>query len=687
MKPKFEPLDDGLEIIDPIERHRYRLTTHEQVDPELVDPERIQFPVTTAVEVTTEMITLPTNESVYVRDEDGAMISEVRPNKQSSLPAGTYTLDLSGPLKVYARVESSVYIYSDSERTYITLDESTRTTIGARSYHRRPAGTITTTPDPTDVMEAVSTFGSALKSTTPERSYPTLRGHPPVVELGTELSIPDEFDRTDTGIQIEVPPDLGNIFVVTPLAYYLGAEVISGSEPRLTTERGFKFDLDGKGGLESTVGRLLEQLFFLDCVARTEGTTPLPLYERQRTEPKLEFSLENVYNMNLADRIKEYLSIDYSAIESFIPKWRETTELHGESSEVEFLPFLADSLSIVNIVEESTQQVESQMRAIEGFTRSSSTRNTDSSRGISEESISNSLPGTTTIKQYWDCLGTTSITGITPLSAFYNSIEQTPREDPIEIIVVCNDPEMREELKAVNDIYGNRAELPFDVSICYNTTIEQLRSVLLQKTDFLHFIGHIDEAGFQCTNGKLDMSDVSETNGKAFFLNACQSHDQGLQLVKAGSIGGIVTFSDVINDSAVKIGETIARLLNRGFPLHAALDIVRKDSLVGEQYCVVGDSKTTIAQSETAPPFVCLLENKGDKYSISIDTYTKKEFRKGSLFIPYLDGEDNYFLVSGRSGNYSLNREQLDNFLEMEMFPVVIDGNVVWSQDINVDRL
>ncbi|NUB90494.1 hypothetical protein HT576_05535 [Haloterrigena sp. SYSU A121-1] len=687
MKPKFEPLDDGLEIIDPIERHRYRLTTHERVDPEPVDPERIQFPVTTAVEVTTEMITLPTNESVYIRDEDGAMISEVRPNKQSSLPADTYTLDLSGPLKVYARVESSVYIYSDSERTYITLDESTRTTIGVRSYHRRPAGTITTTSDPTDVMEAISTFGSALKSTTPERSYPTLRGHPPVVELGSELSIPDEFDRPDTNVQIEVPSDLGNIFVVTPLAYYLGAEVITGSEPQLTTERGFTFDLDGKGGLESTVERLLKQLFFLDCVARTEGTTPLPLHERQRTEPKLEFSLENVYNMDPVDRIKEYLTVDYSAIESFIPKWRATTELHGEPSEVESLPFLADSLSIVNILEGPTKQVGGQIRAIEGFTRNSCTRNTESSRGTSEGSTSNPLPDTTTIKQYWDCLGTTSITGITPLSAFYNSIEQTPREDPIEIIVICNDSEMMKELKVVNDIYGNRAELPFDVSIYYNTTTEQLKSVLLQKTDFLHFIGHIDEVGFQCTNGKLDIADVGETNVKAFFLNSCQSHDQGLQLVNAGSIGGIVTFSDVINNSAVKIGETIARLLNRGFPLHAALDIARKDSVVGEQYCVVGDSKTTIAQSETAPPFVCLLESRDDTYSMRIDTYTKKEFRKGSLFIPYLDGEDDYFLVSGRSGDYSLSREQLADFLEMEMFPVVIDENVVWSQDINVDCL
>ncbi|WP_226377469.1 hypothetical protein [Haloterrigena turkmenica] len=536
-------------------------------------------------------------------------------------------------------------------------------------------------------MQAVSIFGSALKSTTPERSYPTLRGHPPIVELGNELRIPSEFDRPDTGIQIEVPPDLGSIFVVTPLAYYLGAEVIPGSEPRLTTENGFKFDLDENEGLELTVERLLKRLFFLDCVVRTEGTTPLPLYERQLTEPKLGFSLENVYNMDLVDQIEEYLAVDHSIVESVFPKWRATTELQGTSSEVEFLPFLADSLALVNIVEGQTQETENQVRAIEGFTRGSSTRNTNPNRGISKGSISNTLPDTTTIKQDWDCLGTTSITGITPLSAFYNSIEQTPREDPIEIIVICNDSEMREELKAVNDIYGNRAELPFDVSIYYNTTVEQLRSVLSKEIDFFHFIGHIDDEGFQCTDGKLEITAVDETGVDAFFLNACQSHDQGLQLVKAGSIGGIVTFSDVINNSAVKIGETIARLLNRGFPLHAALDIARKDTLVGEQYCVVGDSKTTIAQSETAPPFVCLIDSEGDTFSMTIDTYTKNEFRKGSLFIPYLDGEDDYFLVSGRSGDYSLDRDQLADFLEMEMFPVVTNGNVVWSENVDVDRL
>ncbi|WP_339105059.1 hypothetical protein [Haloterrigena salinisoli] len=536
-------------------------------------------------------------------------------------------------------------------------------------------------------MQAVSTFGSALKSTTPERSYPTLRGHPPVVELGAELSIPDKFERPDTGIQIEVPPDLGSIFVVTPLAYYLGAEVVQGSDPRLSTENGFTYHLDRNDGLESSVERILKLIFFLDCVVRTEGTTPLPLYEQQLAEPKLEFDLQEIYEMDIADQVEEYLHVDYRDMEPHIPKWRSKTEIHENPSEVEFLPFLADSLSLMSRQKETAQATETQIQAVEEFTRGDFTRSTDPIRGTSDPYTLEIQSDTPTIKQHWDCLGTTSITSITPLSAYYTSVGQTPRDDPIEIVVVCNDSEMREELKAVDSIYGNRAELPFDVSIHYNTNTEELRSILSREVDFFHFIGHIDEKGFQCPDGKLDVSMIGEINIKAFFLNACQSHDQGLQLVRAGSMGGIVTISEIINSSAVEIGDTIARLLNRGFPLHAALDVARKDNLVGEQYCVVGNSKTTIAQSETAPPFVCMLETEGESFNMHIETYTKKEFRKGSLFIPYLDGEDDYFLVSGRSGDYSLTREQIADFLDMEMFPVVIDGKVVWSKEIDVERL
>jgi len=146
-------------------------------------------------------------------------------------------------MKVYAELESSIQMYSDADRTYLSFEQPMPTIIGARSYHTRPASTITTTTEPTDVMNAVSAFGSALKTTTVERSYPTLRGHPPAIKLGTELHIPEKIEQSQTSVQLEVPPELSYIRVVAPLAYYLGASIVPGPEPKLVTDAGYVYSL------------------------------------------------------------------------------------------------------------------------------------------------------------------------------------------------------------------------------------------------------------------------------------------------------------------------------------------------------------------------------------------------------------------------------------------------------------
>lgn len=109
-------------------------------------------------------------------------------------------------------------------------------------------------------MAAISALSSALKTTTCERSYPTLRGHPPRIECGDKLHIPDELSRPETGIRLEVPPSLENVFVAAPLVYYLGAEMVPGEKPRLVTER-FEYPLDDFP-LEREIERLLKQVFF-----------------------------------------------------------------------------------------------------------------------------------------------------------------------------------------------------------------------------------------------------------------------------------------------------------------------------------------------------------------------------------------------------------------------------------------
>ncbi|PSP88947.1 hypothetical protein BRC90_06450, partial [Halobacteriales archaeon QS_4_69_34] len=192
-------MESGLTVVDPIERHRYPLDTSGTVSPEPAATEEFHFPVDAAVKVRTAAVTLPNVVLTYVREgsetETGAIRAEVADFAFETLPRGTYTIELNATVKLYLRVEAPVQITTDLETggMDIGFDEPTEVVVGARSYHNQPAGTVTTPDDPADVMRAVSAFGSALKTTNAERSYPTLRGHPPTVECGEELRVPEHL--------------------------------------------------------------------------------------------------------------------------------------------------------------------------------------------------------------------------------------------------------------------------------------------------------------------------------------------------------------------------------------------------------------------------------------------------------------------------------------------------------------
>jgi hypothetical protein len=689
MKPTFEPTDDGLEIIDRIERHRYRLTTHEPVSIDPVDTDEIQYPVDSAVRITTDTLTLPTTHYVYVRDETGAMVAEVKPDEQTFLPEGEYTLDLSGPLKVYARVDSSLQVYSDPERTHIALDGPSSVIFGARSYHTRPSQTVTTTAAPTDVMHAVSAFGSALKTTTAERSYPTLRGHPPAIELGDELDVPDGMTVPDTGIQIGVPEKLERIFVVAPLVYYLGAKIVPSTEPRLITDEGYTHTLVGPEGFEKTIERILEQLFFLDTVVRTEGTTPLPLQKREEVEPLFNHSIQRIYEQPLSKQIRNYLRIPFSELESAIPDWRFETHVESKPEITEFLPFIANDLAAVKINEAEKQPptASEEAQTISDFTRSGDTRNTRPVRNTEPESTRDDTSASPLIQQIWNSSNGGDIASTAPLKAFENSIGRTPHDDPIEIEVVCNDNTMSEESEFVNETYGDRDELPFDVTVHHNISTSEFKNVLVTKSDFLHYIGHIDKDGFQCEDGRLSGSEIKKSNIKAFFLNGCQSHTQGLRLIEAGSVGGIVTLGNVVNNGAVEVGNAIAKLLNQGFPLYGALDIAQNETLVGQQYYMVGDGKTTIAQSDLEAPNVCRVKRENGKYLVNMKMYNSIQAEKGSISTPHLGPINNYYVVPGETGQMHIEEPQLEEFFNRGQFPVIVDGNVYWSDDVMISSL
>ncbi|ELY59344.1 hypothetical protein C491_06028 [Natronococcus amylolyticus DSM 10524] len=417
--------------------------------------------------------------------------------------------------------------------------------------------------------------------------------------------------------------------------------------------------------------------------------TPLPLQKREEVEPLFNHSIQSLYDQPLAKQLQSYLSIPFSELEPVIPNWRFETHVGPRPETTEFLPFIANDLAAVKIndTEKQPPTASEEAQTISDFTRSGRTGNTESVRNTEPESIQSDVSVSPLIRQLWNSSNGKDIDSTAPLEAFKNSIGRTPHDDPIDIEVVCNDSAMSEESEFVNETYGDRDELPFDVTLHHNISTSEFRDVLMTKSDFLHYIGHIDTDGFQCAGGRLDGADIKRSNIKAFFLNGCQSHTQGLHLIKTGSIGGIVTHGNIVNSGAVEVGNAIAKLLNQGFPLYGALDVAQNETLVGQQYYIVGDGKTTIAQSNLESPNVCSIEKQNGKYLVNMRMYNSIQAEKGSISTPHLGPIDSYYVVPGETGQIPIEEPQLKEFFNQGQFPVIVGGNVYWSDNATISSL
>lgn len=678
----------GIVLIDEIDRCRCVLHTSAPTTPTPVPTDRFEYPVDSARTVRTAAIMIPAVTGVNLKDESGAVLTRTEERADESYPPDRYVLELSAPLKVYLAVDSGVSISSDTTRTRIEFGTETAVTVGARSRHQSPAGTITTTDCPTDMMAAVSAFGSALKTTGCERSYPTLRGHPPVIERGQTLDVPEELTPPETEITIELPPERRYVYVVASLAYYLGATVRPESTPRITTSTGFEHPLDTGHGFQAEVERVLKQVLFLDCLTRTTDETGIELHERRTLEPSLPFSLEELYGRSIAEQLQAYLSVPYADIEQHVPEWKMTSHVSTRPDSIEAIPFLVNDLAVVRTPRcERVDRQNGQVETISEFVRDGAlTRSTAADTTGRREYVQ---PETTeSLEHVW--VGDETPLGASKATptAFRNRLDRTPTDGDISISVVCNESEMAEECDAIDDVYGSQSDLPHSVRIHRGVSTDELAAVLETPTDFLHYIGHIDHEGLQCPNGRFDARTLGTVGVDAFFLNGCQSYEQGMALIDAGAIGGVVTLGNVINTGAVTIGHSVAKLLNCGFPLRAAMNIARPESLISSQYLVVGDGSLAITQPESGIPMLGEITPNGDGlFGLDITAYPTTHTGMGTIVHPFIDGETEYRLLSNNSNTYELSTREMRQFLGLEQLPLVVDGDLRWSDEIALGSL
>ena len=713
--PRFDSAfgRSGLHVRDPIEDVQTQLFTDSPVDPTPASTEGFMYPVDGAVAVTATRLRTPFLLNVWVRDLEGNVVAECDANGSPvEVPAGSYTLEFSSlPMKLYARVDGTgFHVVPGEESVDLLFDLDTEIRVGARSFHSQPGRTLTTTSDPADLMKAVSLFGNAMKTWAPERTFPTLRGHPPLLELGAESDLPDDTAPPDNGIRLTVPAGHEWIYPAVPLAYWLGATVESGA-PALHVD-GWTYPLGVASGYDGDTRReaferhvrdVLQFTFQFDCAVRELYDVELEI-ERRIESAGIQLELDYLAEASLAERTRAYLELDGSLaeLEEKIgrPDWRLTADVEPEPSRATTMSFLARDLAVVRCPSESTiaeatrkankQNVFTRSRPATGgaggvVTRSSSSA--DPARATNRERVLD-LPEADSMSQAWVGDGFAVGAAKATTNSYLRRLEKRAEGNSrISIDVVVNDAEMAEEAD-VSDIYGTREHLDFDIDLHRGLTTSELAAVFERDTDFVHYIGHVDPEGFDCTDGHLDAGQVGEVGADTFVLNACSSYEQGQRLVDNGAIAGVVTLNDVISSMATKIGRTIARLLNYGFPVGAATNLVQDTMFSGEHYVVVGDSNASLAQTTGGAPSVRRIElDDSEGFKIKIEKFANWTHDIGSMFTSQLNESKSRRIIPGEFGTWFVNPGVLEKELDSQLAPIIVGNEFYWSNNISVQEL
>lgn len=675
----------GLEVYDSIEQRHLHVRTSRPVAPEPTDSDGFCYPVDAACTIETESIVFDQRYFVNLRDGEGEWNKKIETGETIPLERDVQFLELSGPIKLYCRITDPGRIEIGIDSIHLVFEDESEITIGARSLHEKPAGTIRTPDEPEAMMEAVSTLSSALKTTSPERTWPTLRGYPPLIERGDDLEIPSGLTRPETDVTLEVPVTYRNLYTVAPLAFYLGAEIRPGAEPTLSTPV-FEHTLGDEGRFEDEVATLLKQSFFLDCLARTEGLYENDLYERQRLDGKLPFDLATVYDLALPDRLARYLEVPYDHIEPYVPRWPLTAHVPADPETVELLPFIVNELGIIREPRGETVTAPTGTPSGQAGLARSTTLDREPVDAPPKRDRQFVVPEVNdeSLEHAWFGDHVPQTASKATIEAYRSQLSRDARSQSIEILLVCNDVRMLEEHDLLDDVYGNRELLPFDVTSEFGVSSDDLARLLTEGGfDFLHYIGHATPEGLECPNGKLDVRTLEEVDLDVFFLNACSSYDQGLALVRRGAFGGVSTLRDVDNEHAVEIGKTMARLLNLGFPLRAALEIARENSLRMADYLIVGDGSADLAQTEGGAPVLVKLDREsGTQFTFSICSYPTKEYKLGSATASNIAAVEDRHLTSGNTPATCVPETSLQNYLTWTNPPMVVDGEIRWTDGV-----
>ena len=688
-----------LRVVDSIESRQLTFTPGDDGRLSVTDAAREWFvPVDRAATLGVSALWLPTKWDVFLRAPDGTLLADIPAGEAGAVTDEAVAEVTTAPIKIYFASRGGLRVSTVDGQTRLEGVGGTPLVLGARSPHEQPARRITVPPTPEGYMRGVSEFGAALKTASPERTFPTLRGYPPEIQIGSELDIPRGPQRPETGVTLRLPRTVETVFAAAPLAYFLGAKIEPGRPPRLELDGDRTVPIDSFGATTAeALHRLLVHTFTLDCVARTEGQYPMELSARRAIEAAgVRLDWEAIYEKPLADRLAAFLSVDLQTVEAAAPDWRLTADIPETDDSGPLLPHLANELADVRTYPADRYPSESRERASTGQPSVSEQvndatdtllRGADSRPPGGEPEAADRVPRSVEdasatpdvfrIRRADSILQVYAGSGV-PIGAnkiteesYLRHLSETPDENAaLRVVVVCNDTEMLAEAK-VEEIYSSAPLLSVTGELRTDLTVDSLRDLLQSDIDLIHYIGHVSERGLSCADGHLDIGDLDAVSAQLFILNGCRSFRQGEKLVENGALAGVGTLQNVNNQVATEMGKKIAQLLQHGWPLAGALSLLRFDAIAGRDYTVLGDGTAELVSADSGVPICCLVEPTPDgNYRISIDTYLTRVRHLGTIFRPSFGEDDLYHLAGGEVSQWVADETELREWFEDANLPV-----------------
>jgi hypothetical protein len=110
--------------------------------------------------------------------------------------------------------------------------------------------------------------------------------------------------------------------------------------------------------------------------------------------------------------------------------------------------------------------------------------------------------------------------------------------------------------------------------------------------------------------------------------------------------------------------------------------------LAGHQYSVVGDGTADLVSNAACCPNVTYVRDYDDGvFTVDIEVYPTRTHGMGTLFTPYIAGNRRHYLNSGRIDRFEVDTADLEEFLGMATFPLIAEGNLLWSDEVSAEEL